>query len=123
MPPAPAARPTRGSGRANLAWSEAMMMSQASAISKPPPMAMPFTAAITGLSRSKRLARPPKPLAGWTGRLPVLAWISAWYLRSLPAQKALSPAPVMMATQRSGLAWNSSNASTISWFAMGWQAL
>ena len=52
MPPAPAARPTRGSGSANIAWSEAMMMSQASAISKPPPMATPLTAAITGLSRS-----------------------------------------------------------------------
>ena len=72
MPPAPAASPTLGSGRANVALSEAMMMSQASAISKPPPMATPFTAAITGLSRSKRLASPPKPLGGWTGRLPVL---------------------------------------------------
>ena len=64
MPPAPAARPTRGSGSANFAWSEAMMRSQASAISKPPPMATPLTAAITGLSRSWRLVRPPKPLGG-----------------------------------------------------------
>ena len=119
MPPAPAARPTLGSGRAKVALSEAMTMSQASAISKPPPMATPLTAAITGLSRSKRLARPPKPLAGWTGRLPVLACNSAWYFRSLPAEKALSPAPVMMATHRSGLVWNSSNASTNSWLAMG----
>ena len=72
MPPAPAARPTLGSGRAKVALSEAMMMSEASAISKPPPIATPLTAAITGFSRSKRLARPPKPLAGCTGRLPVL---------------------------------------------------
>ena len=99
------------------------MMSQASAISNPPPMATPFTAAITGFSMSKRLARPPKPLAGCCGRLPVFFWISAWYLRSLPAQKALSPAPVMMATHSSGLALNSSNAATSSSFAMGWQAL
>ena len=77
MPPAPAARPTLGSGRANFAWSEAMMMSHASAISNPPPMATPFTAAITGLSRSKRLARPPKPLGGLVGRLPVRACSSA----------------------------------------------
>ena len=40
------------------------MMSQASAISKPPPMATPLTAAITGLSRSWRLVSPPKPLGG-----------------------------------------------------------
>ena len=53
MPPAPAARPTRGSGRAKVAFSaDATMMSPASAISKPPPMAKPLTAAITGLSRS-----------------------------------------------------------------------
>ena len=73
MPPAPAASPTRGSGSANLACSEAMMMSQASAISKPPPMATPLTAAITGLSRSWRLVSPPKPLGGLCGRSPVLA--------------------------------------------------
>ena len=123
MPPAPAARPTRGSGRANVALSDATMMSQASAISKPPPMATPLTAAITGLSRSKRLARPPKPLAGWTGRLPVLACSSAWYFRSLPAQKALSPAPVMMATHSSGLACELVEGCDSSWFAIGWQAL
>ena len=34
--------------------SAATMMSQASAVSNPPPMAMPLTAAISGLSRSKR---------------------------------------------------------------------
>ena len=60
MPPAAAASPTRGSGRANLAFSAAMMISQASATSKPPPIAMPFTAAITGLLRSNRAVMPPK---------------------------------------------------------------
>ena len=53
------------------------MMSVESAISKPPPMATPLTAAITGLSRSWRLASPPKPLGGLCGRLPVLALSSA----------------------------------------------
>ena len=57
-PPAPAIRPTRGSGSANTAFSAAMMMSQASAVSNPPPMATPLTAAINGLSRSKRLQMP-----------------------------------------------------------------
>ena len=40
------------------------MRSQASAISNPPPMATPFTAAITGLVRSKRVVRPAKPDGG-----------------------------------------------------------
>ena len=44
-PPASAARPTRGSGSAKVAFSDAMMRSQASAISKPPPIATPLTAA------------------------------------------------------------------------------
>ena len=39
-------------------------MSHASAISKPPPIANPFTAAISGLSRSKREHSPAKPLGG-----------------------------------------------------------
>ena len=52
MPPASAASPTRGSGSANTAFSDATMRSQASAISKPPPIATPFTAAITGFTMS-----------------------------------------------------------------------
>ena len=39
IPPPPAVRPTRGSGRPNLAWSAAMIMSHARAVSKPPPRA------------------------------------------------------------------------------------
>ena len=50
-PPAPAKSPTLGSGRAKRAFSEAMMRSQARAISKPPPIATPLTAAITGFVR------------------------------------------------------------------------
>ena len=60
---------------------------------------------VVAVGRARR-----SPWRGWTGRLPVLACNSAWYFRSLPAQNALSPAPVMMATQSSGLAWNSSKA-------------
>ena len=39
--------------------SQATARSQAITISKPPPAANPFTAAITGLSQSNRLVIPP----------------------------------------------------------------
>ncbi len=103
-PPASAARPTRGSGRANIAFSEAMMRSQASAISKPPPMATPLTAAMIGLSQSKREVSPANPPLSQP-RLPP----AACHFRSLPAQNALSPAPVTIATHCSGSAEKSSN--------------
>ena len=98
-PPASAARPTRGSGSAKVAFSEAMMRSQASAISKPPPIATPLTAAMIGLSQSKRVVRPAKPPLSQP-RLPP----AACHFRSLPAQNALSPAPVTIATHCSGSA-------------------
>src|ERR1700737_2497377 len=60
-PPASAASPTRGSGNAKVAFSDAIIRSQASAISKPPPMATPLTAAMIGLSQSKREVKPDKP--------------------------------------------------------------
>ena len=60
-PPASAARPTRGSGKAKVAFSDAMIRSQASAISKPPPIATPLTAAMIGLSQSNRVVSPAKP--------------------------------------------------------------
>ena len=82
------------------------MMSQASAISNPPPMATPFTAAISGLVRSNREVRPAKPEGG----LPILPPV-AWCLRSLPAEKARSPAPVTIATHWSGSAAKLSNTS------------
>ena len=86
MPPASAARPTRGSGKPKRAGSAATMMSHARAISKPPPSARPFTAAITGLNRSKRAVMPPKPpLPIVTAPMPCCAE----YFRSLPAEKAL----------------------------------
>ena len=74
------------------------MMSQDSAVSNPPPMAKPFTAAMMGFSRSKREERPAKPFSviGFFGGTP-----EAVALRSFPALNALSPAPVSTATQRS----------------------
>src|SRR5580700_3914270 len=79
-----------------------MTMSQASAVSKPPPIATPLTAAISGLSRSKRCDNPANPVAGRGPRRP-----AACTLRSLPAEKARSPAPVMMPTHSSGSVANS----------------
>ena len=54
MPPAPAISPTRGSGSPKRAVSAAMTMSQARAISNPPPRATPLTAAISGLGQRSR---------------------------------------------------------------------
>ncbi len=94
------------------------MMSQARAISKPPPRATPFTAAITGLNRSCRSVMPPKPPLHFTSkRSPEAA-----ALRSLPAEKARSPAPVMMATQASSSAAKASKARPSSALAGGCSA-
>ena len=93
------------------------MMSHASAISSPPPSATPFTAAISGFQMSSRKTMPPKPPFGMRG-MPCVAV----HLRSLPAEKARSPAPVRMATQVSGSAANSSHTADSSSFAGGWSA-
>ena len=105
-PPAAANRPTLTSGNAKLAIGSAMATSQAKTISRPPPMATPLTAAITGFSRLVREHSPAKPEAGIDISPPL-----AETLRSLPLQKAFSPAPVTIATQRS---WSRSNSSKIS---------
>ena len=94
-PPAAAMRPTRGSGNPNVACSAATMTSHASAISRPPPSAKPFTAAMIGFNRSKRAVRPANPFFGTRG---MPCW--AVHLRSLPAENAFSPAPVRMPTQQ-----------------------
>ena len=116
-PPAKAAKPTFGSGKAKTALSEAMIRSQARAISKPPPMATPLTAAIRGLVRSKRDVKPAKPLGGD----PILPPV-AWCFRSLPAEKARSPAPVTMPTHWSGSDEKSLNTSCSSKWASEWRA-
>src|SRR5690606_28662111 len=84
-------------------------MSQHKAVSNPPPMANPFTAAISGFSRSKRVDRPANPVGGG---VPLPPW--AVYLRSLPAENALSPAPVSTATHKSSSAAKSSHTRDIS---------
>src|SRR6185437_9117334 len=97
--PASASTPTLISGRAKRACSSITMMSQPSTISKPPPQAMPFTAAIRGLSRLRGWFKPPKPPLPQSSseRSPAAA-----ALRSQPGEKKRSPAPVTMQTRSAG---------------------
>ena len=107
----------RTSGIPSRAVSAATMMSQASAISRPPPIAQPLTAAIVGLKSSKRVRSPPHPVPGRGGSSG-----AGRYFRSFPAEKARSPAPVRIATQRSGSAAKSSQISVNSSVAGRWRA-
>ncbi len=84
-------------------------MSQDSAVSKPPPIANPFTAAIMGFSKSKREDKPAKPVGGAVPLPPC-----AVYFKSLPAVNAFSPAPVKTATHKSESAAKSSQTFDIS---------
>src|SRR5262245_59240710 len=73
---------------------------------------MPLTAAITGLRRpcsSVRPAKPPGPWSASTGSPAAAA------LRSQPAQKNRSPAPVMTPTRRSGSPSSLANAPYSAW--------
>src|ERR1700693_6267962 len=108
MVPASASTPTLISGRANFACSSITMMSVPSTISKPPPQAMPLTAAMMGLVRFLEYltpAKPPTPQSESDSSAPVAA------LRSQPGEKNRSPAPVTMAMRNSG---SSRNAVTTS---------
>ena len=62
IPPAKAAKPTLGSGRANFALVEATIRSHAKAISNPPPIETPLTAAIKGLVRLNLEVSPANPV-------------------------------------------------------------
>ena len=77
-------------------------MSQARISSRPPPAATPLTAAMIGLGQSKSRVMRPKGGRASPWRSPPFAVRSAVTLRSFPAQKARSPAPVRMATHISG---------------------
>ena len=61
IPPAKAANPTLGSGRANFALVDATIRSHARAISNPPPIDTPFTAAMTGFFKSNLDVKPANP--------------------------------------------------------------
>ena len=73
------------------------MMSVPSTTSKPPPQAMPLTAAITGLFRLRGWFKPPNPPTPQSSSdfSPAAA-----AFKSQPGEKKRSPAPVMMAIFR-----------------------
>ena len=81
------------------AW-VAILMSQASACSMPPARQWPLIAAIMGFQISSPRVMPPRPNPWWAGRgAPFAKETGIIFLRSAPAEKLLSPAPVRMATQ------------------------
>ncbi len=97
-PPAPGSRPRVTSGRPNCAFglSSAMRRLQASAISRPPPSAAPFSAATVGLpsfSRRRKSALIFSTPAANSAAFSSVTWASS--LRSPPAKK-VSFAEVMM---------------------------
>ena len=73
-----------------------------------------------GFQHSKSAVIPPKP---WklSGRRSPRLRAAAVYLRSLPAEKARSPAPVMIATQASSSSRKTFQASISSAVAGGWR--
>ena len=83
MPLAAAMKPTFTSGSANVAVCAAMIISQDRAVSKPPPIAKPFTAAMTGFSKSNLWVKPAKPVVGMLAAPPF-----AVAFKSFPALKA-----------------------------------
>ncbi len=96
------------SGWPNFAFSPAMRMSHAIAISHPPPSANPFTAAITG-TRIRSIAVvsacPRRACAS-----PARAFGNALSSEmSAPAANAFAPAPVTMTARSSSSASSSAN--------------
>src|SRR5258708_5595306 len=80
------------------------MISAPSTSSKPPPQAMPFTAAMIGLFRLRGWFRAPNPP---TPQLAAGASPAAAAFRSQPAEKNYSPAPVRIAMRRVASSRNS----------------
>jgi len=72
-----------------FACSDARIMSQDNAVSKPPPMAQTVHGSDNGFFKVKPRSRPAKPLAG----IVALTRRLRWPFRSSPAENALSPAP------------------------------
>ncbi len=108
--PQPGVMPTRAWVSANRALVEAISTSQARASSKPPVMATPLIAPITGLEKVSialtGLAAGSMALAALMPR-----GSDPSSFRSSPAVKARSPAPVRMATRTSGSASRATKAS------------
>ena len=76
-----------------------------------------------GFQQVKSDVMPPMGMVSASGYTSPGRMFSAWYFRSLPVQKARSPAPVTIATNASGSSRNSVKASRISLLAGGCRAL
>ncbi len=109
VPVPPGSRPTVASGRAICACDSAMRMSQASAHSRPPPIAKPLMAATVTRWVSARAskARPKAEIMSSATALSPLAKV----LRSAPALKNLGPEPVITRARTAGLASSSCTVS------------
>ena len=110
-----------------MARSEAIRMSQASAVSKPPASAQPLTAPTIGFGiRCMPRVKPFRP-SSTISRMssgPASRMIGGMYsFRSAPAQKASSPAPVRMATSTESSSAKSAQAAIIALCTSGLTAL
>ena len=109
------------SGWPKRAFVEPSRMSQASAISQPPPSAKPFTAAIVGLRIVSRRCAHSWPSSEYERASRVV--IRAISAMSAPAMNARSPSPVRITTRASrsrpsaaSVLWSSSSSSVESAF-------
>ena len=110
--PPPGKIPTLTSGSPNVAPAPATIRSQASASSNPPPSAIPSTAAIVGTGSS--CSRPISPTIPARCVRRSSSENPARSLRSMPAQKARSPAAATTTPRTSGAA---STAASAAWRA------
>ena len=105
IPPPPANRPRLTSGSPNSAWSEATTRSHPSRSSRPPPTAVAFAAPTTGFAHPPRRNR---RYAAVASESPEPRRPSLKSRRSIPAQNALSPVPVIT------IAWTAGSPSAAS---------
>ena len=99
MPPMPGKMPSVVSGTPKTAVSPATMKSERIASSQPPASAKPSTAAMTGTGQRSTAKAACSKMTCWARH--VSSVISLRSLRSPPAQKARSPAPVRITTRTS----------------------
>ena len=101
--------PSLISGCPSFAFSEATAMSQPATISQPPPSASPLTRAMVGLSTSISDTN-----SLWKTSTILGSLSPRWSPTATPAEKALSPEPVMATTFTSSSSFSSASAWLIS---------
>ena len=88
------------------------------AISNPPPIARPLTAAMTGLFNTQfsvSPVKPPNPYSSASHQLSSCISPSFKALRSQPAEKIFSPPPVSIAQRKSLSSWSCLKAAASAW--------